>query len=116
MSTFVGQVILNASTKSNIATQQLSPFVYRVVDPPISSSPHHHSQSPHPTQSWFQVADVRRPQIILSTSLGLLASTLDCPKTKGVANPIPKHPSPFFHSRPRTLDKRLPPALGSHYQ
>ncbi|MBW0461677.1 hypothetical protein O181_001392 [Austropuccinia psidii MF-1] len=40
-STFVGQVILNASMKTNKNTHQLSPFVYRVADPPTTPTHTH---------------------------------------------------------------------------
>ncbi|MBW0510058.1 hypothetical protein O181_049773 [Austropuccinia psidii MF-1] len=50
-------VILNASTKTDENTRQLSPFVYRVVDPPTTST---HSQRPHspgPSHPWHQSFD-----------------------------------------------------------
>ncbi|MBW0499751.1 hypothetical protein O181_039466 [Austropuccinia psidii MF-1] len=54
-STFVGQVILNASTKTNGNTHQLSPFVYHMADPPTTPT---HSQRPHapgPSYPWRQM-------------------------------------------------------------
>ncbi|MBW0584054.1 hypothetical protein O181_123769 [Austropuccinia psidii MF-1] len=96
MSTFLGKVILNMSTKSNTATQQLSPFVYRVVDPPISSSPHHHCQSPHPTQSWFQVADVRRPPDYLVNKFWAACFHFGLSKDQGGCQSYPKTSFPFF--------------------
>ncbi|MBW0501191.1 hypothetical protein O181_040906 [Austropuccinia psidii MF-1] len=70
-STFVGQVILNASTKANENTCQLSPFVYCVADPP--ANPIH---SPGPSHPWRQSSNIRQPPNHLVDKLG--AACFDC--------------------------------------
>ncbi|MBW0492652.1 hypothetical protein O181_032367 [Austropuccinia psidii MF-1] len=59
--TFVGKVILNASGKTNNHTRQLSPFVYRVADPPTTPSHTWREPSPGPPPPWHQAPDVRQP-------------------------------------------------------
>ncbi|MBW0527105.1 hypothetical protein O181_066820 [Austropuccinia psidii MF-1] len=52
-SNFVGQVILNASGKADNHTRQLSPFVYRVADPPTTPSHTRRQPSLGPPPSSF---------------------------------------------------------------
>ncbi|MBW0518019.1 hypothetical protein O181_057734 [Austropuccinia psidii MF-1] len=74
-STFVGQVILNASMKDNENTRQLSPFVYCVADPPTNPI---HSHRDHRTLGVSRPISADAPTI-LSTKLGLPASTVANP-------------------------------------
>ncbi|MBW0532580.1 hypothetical protein O181_072295 [Austropuccinia psidii MF-1] len=55
--TFVGQVILNASTKTDKDNRQLSPFVYRMADPPATPTYPQRPHSPGPSQPWRQAAE-----------------------------------------------------------
>ncbi|MBW0545559.1 hypothetical protein O181_085274 [Austropuccinia psidii MF-1] len=91
-STFVGQVILNASTKTNEDNRQLSPFVYRIADLPANPTHSHRPHSLGPSHPWHQTTDIRHWRT-------------DCPNTKGVANPNPHQPR-----------ERPPLASGSRYQ
>ncbi|MBW0481589.1 hypothetical protein O181_021304 [Austropuccinia psidii MF-1] len=117
-STFVGQIILNASTKSDEDNRQVSPFVYRVADPPATPAYQQRPHSPGPTQPWRQVTEVRRPPNHLVDKFGAACFHCgrashwhaDCPITKGVANP---NPCP---SKPKTPEERPPSASGSRYQ
>ncbi|MBW0537101.1 hypothetical protein O181_076816 [Austropuccinia psidii MF-1] len=116
--TFVGQTILNASTKDNKDNCQLSPFVYRGEDPPATPTYPQRLRSPGPTQPWRQAAEVRRPPDHLVDRFSAACFHCgrtghwhaDCPATKGFANP--NLPPP----RPKTLEERPPSALGSQYQ
>ncbi|MBW0504802.1 hypothetical protein O181_044517 [Austropuccinia psidii MF-1] len=112
-STFVGQIILNTSTKTNKDNLQLSPFVYCVADPPATPTYPQRPRSPGPTQPWRQAMEVRRPPDHLVDKFGAACfhcGWADCPVTKGVANPNPRPP------RPKTPEGRPPSALGSRYQ
>ncbi|MBW0500886.1 hypothetical protein O181_040601 [Austropuccinia psidii MF-1] len=89
-STFVRQVILNASGKADKHTHQLSPFVYRLADPPTTPSHTRRQSSPGPPPPWRHASDA-------------LASRLSCHQG-------------FRQPRPKTLEERPPLALGSWYQ
>ncbi|MBW0571958.1 hypothetical protein O181_111673 [Austropuccinia psidii MF-1] len=95
--TFVGQVILNALTKTNKDNRQLSPFVYRMADPPATPTYPQRPHSPGPSQPWlppaFTVADL------------VIGMPTTCPNTKGVTN-----------SNPKTPEERSSSASGSWYQ
>ncbi|MBW0512436.1 hypothetical protein O181_052151 [Austropuccinia psidii MF-1] len=116
--TFVGQIILNASTKANKDNCQLSPFVYRIADPPATPTYPQRPCSPGPTQPWRQAEEVRRPPDHLVDRFG--ATCFHCgraghwhadfPNTKGVANPNLRPP------RPKTPKERPSSASGSRYQ
>ncbi|MBW0522009.1 hypothetical protein O181_061724 [Austropuccinia psidii MF-1] len=64
--TFVGQVIINASTKCDDGIQQGSPFVYCVTDLPLFNCP----ESPNQKVPWRQAADIRRPPEHLVNKFG----------------------------------------------
>ncbi|MBW0536489.1 hypothetical protein O181_076204 [Austropuccinia psidii MF-1] len=57
--TFVVQVILNASTKTNEDNCQLSPFVSLVAHPTATPTYPQRPCSPGPSQPWHQAAEVR---------------------------------------------------------
>ncbi|MBW0542385.1 hypothetical protein O181_082100 [Austropuccinia psidii MF-1] len=78
-STFVGQVILNASTKADENTRQLSPFVYRMADPPTTPI---HSHQDHRTLGVSRPTS-DNPPTILSTNLGTPAFTVVAPGIRG---------------------------------
>ncbi|MBW0528986.1 hypothetical protein O181_068701 [Austropuccinia psidii MF-1] len=107
-STFVGQIIFNASTKDDKDNCQLSPFVYCIADPPATPTHPQRPRSPGPTQPWRQEAEVRRPPDHLIDRFGAACFHCgrtghwhaDCPATKGLANPNPHLP------RPKTLEER----------
>ncbi|MBW0577425.1 hypothetical protein O181_117140 [Austropuccinia psidii MF-1] len=117
-STFVGQVILSASMKTNKDSHQLSPFVYHVADLPANPTHSHRPHSPGPSHPWRQTTDIRRPPDHLVDRFGAACFhcgrprrwCMDCPNTKGVMNPNPHQP------RERTPHERPPLASGSHYQ
>ncbi|MBW0480772.1 hypothetical protein O181_020487 [Austropuccinia psidii MF-1] len=71
-STFVGQVILNASTKADENACQLSFFVYHMADPP--TTPIHSHWDHHTLGVSHPISD--NPPNILSTNLGPPASTV----------------------------------------
>ncbi|MBW0528626.1 hypothetical protein O181_068341 [Austropuccinia psidii MF-1] len=73
-STFVGQIILNASTKTNEDNRQLSPFVYRIADPSATPTYPQRPCSPGPTPQRSGVH-----LITLSTNLVTPAFTVDGP-------------------------------------
>ncbi|MBW0468288.1 hypothetical protein O181_008003 [Austropuccinia psidii MF-1] len=98
-STFVGKVILNASTKRNDGIQKGSPFVYCVTDPPMTLSLFNCLKSPNQKVPWPKAADIRQPPEHLADKFG--AACFHCGR-------LSQH-SPFNHPRP-------PSALGSHYQ
>ncbi|MBW0481301.1 hypothetical protein O181_021016 [Austropuccinia psidii MF-1] len=117
-STFVGQVILNASAKADDHTRELSPSVYRVADPPTTPTHAWRPPSLGPPLPWHQASDVRRPPDHLINKLGAACFhcgrpghwRADCPSTKGFANPNPRQP------RPKTPEERPPSASSSRYQ
>ncbi|MBW0468133.1 hypothetical protein O181_007848 [Austropuccinia psidii MF-1] len=116
--TFVGQVILNESTKTDKDNHQLSPFVYRIADPPATPMYLQRLRSPGPTQPWCQAVEVRHPPDHLVDRSGATCfhcgrsshCRADCSNTKGVANPNPRPP------RPKTPEERPSSDSGSWYQ
>ncbi|MBW0476849.1 hypothetical protein O181_016564 [Austropuccinia psidii MF-1] len=117
-STFVGKIILNASTKCDKDNCQVSPFVYRIADPPATPMYQQRPCSLGPTQPWCQATEVRCPPDHLVDKFGAACFhcgraghwCANCPITKGVANPNPRPP------RPKTPEERPPSASGSCYQ
>ncbi|MBW0464641.1 hypothetical protein O181_004356 [Austropuccinia psidii MF-1] len=60
-STFVGQVILNASRRDDKHPQHTLPFVYRVSDPQERQAPPPHPHSPYLAKPFELTSDVCRP-------------------------------------------------------
>ncbi|MBW0499661.1 hypothetical protein O181_039376 [Austropuccinia psidii MF-1] len=112
-STFVGQVILNASTKAGENTLQLSPFVYCVANPPTTPT-----RSQRPLHPWRQPSNVRLPPNHLVGKFRAACFhcgqprqwQVDCPSTKGFANPNPRQ------VRAKTPEEWPPLDSDSQYQ
>ncbi|MBW0554243.1 hypothetical protein O181_093958, partial [Austropuccinia psidii MF-1] len=110
-STFVRQVILNASAKADDHTRQLSPFVYRVADPPTMPTHTRRPPSPGPPLPWCQASDLRQPPNHLIDKFRAACFhcgrpghwRADCPTTKGFSNPGRKHRK-SVHLWPRALN------------
>ncbi|MBW0462496.1 hypothetical protein O181_002211 [Austropuccinia psidii MF-1] len=83
-STFVGQVILNASTKANKNTRQLSPFVYHMVDLPTTPIHSQRPRSPGPSHPWHQMTPRPSCQQIRGCLLSLWS-------TQALASGLPEH-------------------------
>ncbi|MBW0508783.1 hypothetical protein O181_048498 [Austropuccinia psidii MF-1] len=120
-STFVGQVIINASHRQDGQSQAPSPFVYGVSDlrpsTPFFPKPATPS-TPHPI---ITQAEVRRLPDHLVDRFG--ASCFHCGRrghwrANCPANPRPQSPSPapFCPTRPATPDRRSQLNSGAHYQ
>ncbi|MBW0478108.1 hypothetical protein O181_017823 [Austropuccinia psidii MF-1] len=125
-STFVGQVIINASHRQENPARETSPFVYRFSE---SHAPTTFPSTPaasHGPRSTFVQGDVRRPPEHLVNRFGASCFhcgrpghwRADCPHMTGMANPRPRSPSPtpFRPARPATPDKRSHQGSGAHYQ
>ncbi|MBW0486830.1 hypothetical protein O181_026545 [Austropuccinia psidii MF-1] len=123
-STFVGQVILNASQRDD--KQHTSPFVYRVADPPERQTLSPRPCSPYVAKPFGSTSEVRRPPDHLVDRFGGSCFhcgrtghwRADCPVTKGFANPNPRPPSPGPFRSPRlaTPDRRSQHLSGPPYQ
>ncbi|MBW0462534.1 hypothetical protein O181_002249 [Austropuccinia psidii MF-1] len=101
-STFVGQVIINASQQGNEQAQELSPFVYRLSNPPEPPAPYLRPRSPYNPRLLPLTSEVCQPPNHLVDRFGTLCFHYrraghwhaDCPHTRGVAHPNPQPPSP----------------------
>ncbi|MBW0467660.1 hypothetical protein O181_007375 [Austropuccinia psidii MF-1] len=112
--TFVGQVIINASQRSEV-----SPFIYCVSNLPKPSVSYIRAR-PLPSSS-----KVCHPPSHLVDRFGVSCFQCgraghwhaNCPHTTGVANPNPHpvSPTPFRQMRPPTPDQCTQQPLGAHY-
>ncbi|MBW0515272.1 hypothetical protein O181_054987 [Austropuccinia psidii MF-1] len=109
--TFVGQVILNVSQTRPEAVRLMSPFVYRMSDPPESASVYPRLKSPSHGWQVTSASDVHLPPDHLIERFGVTCfhcGQADCPHTSSIANPNRRPPSlaTFGSTRPITPDRR----------
>ncbi|MBW0496778.1 hypothetical protein O181_036493 [Austropuccinia psidii MF-1] len=90
LSTFVGQVIINALQKSSKSTQRSSPFIYWVSEPLDSAALHSCLQSPHFSRPLTLTNDVRHPLNILLINLGGHAFTAAVQDTGKLTSHTPR--------------------------
>ncbi|MBW0494048.1 hypothetical protein O181_033763 [Austropuccinia psidii MF-1] len=124
-STFVGQVIINASQRGKEQARESSPFVYQLSTPQEPPSQYPRPQSPYNPRPGISSNEVRRPPNHLVDKFGASCFhcgraghwRADCPHTRGVANPNPRSisPGPSRHLRPGTPDRRSQQGSSSHY-
>ncbi|MBW0526958.1 hypothetical protein O181_066673 [Austropuccinia psidii MF-1] len=106
LSTFIGQIIMNASQKDSEATQHPSPFFYCVSEPLDSPALYSRLQSPHFPRTLALTNKVHRPLNIFSIGLGALASTVVGLETG----------EPTAHTPRGTPEHRSQPPSSPHYQ
>ncbi|MBW0539434.1 hypothetical protein O181_079149, partial [Austropuccinia psidii MF-1] len=117
LSTFVGQVILNASLKAEDFSRNLSPFVYHMADaaqivPPLHTAAPSSSMVHQPPE---HLVDKFREACFHCRQHGHWQ--VDCPQTNGVANlnPHPRSPSPFPQSKAHTPEPQSPLMSNSRF-
>ncbi|MBW0498255.1 hypothetical protein O181_037970 [Austropuccinia psidii MF-1] len=125
-STFVGQVILNASRRDDKPPQHTSPFVYRVSDPQERQDLPPCPGLPYVAKPFESTSNVHHPPEHLVDCFGGSCFhcgrtghwPANCPITKGFANPNPRPPlpGPFRTPRPATPDRRSQHLSSPPYQ